>query len=188
MTRKSSRTQLKAEPAFCVPCPPGTTARPRQKTAATARLEEAYAAWDQAIGVIDEARAKQMTAPLLQQPAKKALATLDREWRLIAHRDYPMISLDDNAAERAIRLPVVTRRNVGGSRNEDSAWLAATAWTVTATARMAGLNVLTYLTAHLDACGRSDGKPPPGPDLERFLPWKASPENFHAWAQPARPG
>ena len=53
-----------------------------------------------------------MTAPGLQQPAKKALATLDREWDgLIAHRDYPMISLDNNAAERAIRLPVVTRRN-----------------------------------------------------------------------------
>jgi hypothetical protein len=162
---------------------------PREKAAAAARLDKAYTAWDKAIGVIDEARAKQMTAPGLQQPAKKALATLDREWDgLIAHRDYPMISLDNNAAERAIRLPVVTRRNAGGSRNEDSARLAATAWTVTATAQMAGLNVLTYLTAYFDACGRNGRKPPPGPGLERFLPWKASPENLQAWAQPARPG
>ena len=74
------------------------------------------------------------------------------------------------------------------SRNEDSARLAATAWTVTATAQMAGLNVLTYLTAYFDACGRNGRKPPPGPGLERFLPWKASPEDLHAWAQPARPG
>jgi transposase len=162
---------------------------PREKTAAAARLDKAYTAWDKAIGVIDEARAKQMAAPGLQQPAKKALATLDREWDgLIAHRDHPMISLDNNAAERAIRLPVVTRRNAGGSRNEDSARLAATAWTVTATAQMAGLNVLTYLTAYFDACGRNGRKPPPGPDLERFLPWKASPEDLQAWAQPARPG
>ena len=162
---------------------------PRDKAAAAARLDEAYTAWDKAIGVIDEARAKQMTAPGLQQPAKKALATLDREWDgLIAHRDYPMISLDNNAAERAIRLPVVTRRNAGGSRNEDSARLAATAWTVTATAQMAGLNVLTYLTAYFDACGRNGRKPPPGPGLQRFLPWKASPEDLQAWAQPARPG
>jgi transposase len=162
---------------------------PREKAAAAARLDEAYTAWDKAIGVIDEARAKQMTAPGLQQPAKKALATLDREWDgLIAHRDYPMISLDNNAAERAIRLPVVTRRNAGGSRNEDSARLAAAAWTVTATAQMAGLNVLTYLTAYFDACGRNGRKPPPGPGLERFLPWKASPEDLQAWAQPARPG
>ena len=162
---------------------------PREKPAAAGRLDEAYTAWDKAIAVIDEARAKQMAAPGLQQPAKKALATLDREWDgLIAHRDYPMISLDNNAAERAIRLPVVTRRNTGGSRNEDSARLAATAWTVTATAQMAGLNVLTYLTAYLDACGRNGGRPLPGPGLERFLPWKASPEDLRAWAQPARPG
>ena len=53
---------------------------------------------------------------------------------------------------------------------------------------MAGLNVLTYLTAYFDACGRNGRKPPPGPGPERFLPWKASPEDLQAWAQPARPG
>ena len=58
------------------------------------RLEEARAAWDGAIGVIDEARRKQVAAPGLEEPAKKALATLDRERDgLAAHRDYPMISL-----------------------------------------------------------------------------------------------
>jgi transposase len=65
---------------------------PREAAAAAARLEEAGAAWDEAITVIDEARKKQMTAPGLQEPAKKALATLDRAWDgLAAHRDYPMI-------------------------------------------------------------------------------------------------
>ena len=98
--------------------------------------------------------------PRPAEPAKKALATLDREWDgLAAHRDYPMISLDNNAAERAIRRPVVTRKNAYGSRNDDAARLAARLWTVTATAEMAGLNVLTYLTAYLDACGRNGGKP-----------------------------
>jgi hypothetical protein len=38
--------------------------------------------------------------PGLQEPAKKALATLDREWDgLIAHRDYPMTGLDNNISE-----------------------------------------------------------------------------------------
>ena len=139
---------------------------PREAPAAAARLEEAGAAWDEALAVIDEARKKQMAAPGLQEPAKKALATLDREWDgLAAHRDYPMIGLDNNPAERAIRRPVVTRKNAYGSRNEDAARLAARVWTVTATAEMAGLNVLTYLTAYLDACGRNGGKPlvRPGP-------------------------
>jgi transposase len=162
---------------------------PREAAQAAARLEEAGTAWDAALAVIDEARRKQMTAPGLQEPAKKALATLDREWHgLSAHREYPMISLDNNAAERALRRPVVTRKNAYGSRNGESARLAARIWTVTATAEMAGLNVLTYLTACLDACGRNGGKPLTGPALERFLPWLAAPEDLRAWAKPPAPG
>ncbi len=80
----------------------------------------------------------------------------------------------------------MTRKNAGGSRNDDSARLAAVIWTVTATAQMAGLNVLTWLTAYLGACGRNGGKPLAGPDLERFLPWSASPGDLRAWAQPPR--
>ncbi|MGL4551388.1 MAG: IS66 family transposase [Gemmataceae bacterium] len=158
---------------------------PADATAATARLEAAYTTWDAAITAIDTARTKGMAAPGLQEPAKKALATLNREWDgLTAHRDYPMIGLDNNKAERTIRGPVVTRKNTNGSHNADSARLAATVWTVTATIQMAGLNVLTWLTAYLDACGRNRGKPLSGPDLERFLPWNASPEDLRAWAQP----
>jgi transposase len=161
----------------------------RDKQDAAARLEKAYAAWDGAITVIDETRKKQMQAPGLQEPARKALATLDREWDgLTAHRDYPMVSLDNNLAERAIRGPVVTRKNARGSHNGDTARNAAVIWTVTATARMAGLNELTYLTACLDACGRNGGKPLSGPALERFLPWNASPEDLRTWAQPPPDG
>jgi len=162
-----------------------TAPQPPDATIAAARLDKARTAWDDAITVIDEARRKQMAAPGLQEPAKKALATLDREWDgLIAHRDYPMIGLDNNTAERAIRGPVVTRKNARGSHNHDSAKLAATLWTVTATIQLAGLNVLTWLTAYLDACGRNSGKPLSGTDLERFLPWTATPEDLRAWAQP----
>jgi transposase len=70
-----------------------------------------------------------------------------------------VISLDNNGAERAIRRPVLTRKNAGGSRNDNTARLAARIWSITATAEMAGLNVLTYLTAYLDACGRDGGRP-----------------------------
>ncbi len=159
--------------------------QPRDAAAAAARLEAAYTAWDTALAVIDDARTKQTNAPGLAEPAKKALATLDREWDgLTTHRDYPMIGLDNNTAERAIRGPVVTRKNARGSHNHDSAKLAATFWTVTATIDLAGLNVLTWLTAYLDACGHNHGQPLTGPDLDRFLPWNATPEDLRAWAQP----
>jgi hypothetical protein len=128
----------------------------RHATQTAARLDDAYTAWDAALDTIDTARQAQMKSPGLQQPARKALATLDREWDgLAAHRDYPMISLDNNAAERALRRPVVTRKNAYGSRTDAAARLAATVWTVTATAEQASLNPLTYLTAYLDACGRN---------------------------------
>jgi transposase len=160
---------------------------PRDKAAAAARLDEACTARDTALAVIDEARKKQIAAPGLAEPAKKALATLDREWDgLAAHRDYPMVSLDNNAAERIIRGPVVTRKNAGGSRNDDSARLAAMIWTVTATVQLAGLNPLTWLTAYLDECGRNGGKPLARADLERFLPWNASPADLRTRAQPPR--
>ena len=160
-----------------------------EKKAAAERLENAYEDWDTAIGVIDETRKKQMQAPGLAEPAKKALATLEREWDgLTAHRGYPMISLDNNLAERTIRGPVVTRKNAGGSHNGQTAKNAAVIWTVTATAQMAALNLLTYLTAYLDECGRNGGKPLNGKALERFLPWKASPEDLRTWAQPPPPG
>ncbi len=101
-----------------------------------------------------------------------------------------MVSLDNNAAERALRRPVVTRKNAYGSRNEAAARLAAVIWTVTATAAMAGLNVLTYLTAYLDACGHNSGKPLTSPDLERFLPGMPSPKTCAhgpSRPRPARP-
>jgi transposase len=160
-----------------------------QETAAAERLGKAREAWDDAAGVIDAERKKQEQAPGLQEPAKKALATLGREWDgIIAHRDYPMISIDNNIAERAIRGPVVTRKNAGGSHNGNTARNAARMFTVTATVNMAGLNTLAWLTAYFDECGRHGGKPLAGKALERFLPWTASPEDLRTWAQPPPSG
>ena len=81
----------------------------------------------------------------------------------------------------------MTRKNAGGSRNGDTAKNAAVIWTVTATAAMGGLNILTYLTAYLDECGRNGGKPLTGPALERFLPWNASPQTSRT-SPPPPPG
>ena len=79
-----------------------------EKAAAAARLEEAYASWDKALAEIDAAREKQAAAPGLQEPAKKALATLDREWDgLAAHRDYPMVSLDNYPDDAVMPMSAV---------------------------------------------------------------------------------
>lgn len=76
----------------------------------------------------------------------------------------PFPAHDDLHRWATLRGHVVTRKNARGSHNHDSAKLAATFWTVTATIGLAGLNVLTWLMACLDACGHSGGKPLTSPD------------------------
>jgi transposase len=72
--------------------------------------------FDQALTVMDTVRREQAAIYSLHPAAKKVLATLDREWDgLVRHRDFPDIDLDNNAAERALRNPVVGRKNYYGS-------------------------------------------------------------------------
>ena len=92
--------------------------------------------------------------------------------------------------DRALRGPVVGRKNFYGSGSKASAELAARVWTITATAARAGLNPLAYLGAYLHACAEAGGKPPTGAALDRFLPWAINPDDRAAWAHhpdPAEP-
>jgi hypothetical protein len=139
---------------------------------ATGEHATATEAFEQALTVIDTARKQQATGPALHPAAAKVLATLDREWDGLArHRDFPDLDLDNNVSERALRTPVVGRKNYYGSHAEWSAHLAARVWTITATAERHGLEPLTYLTDYLDTCAHNGGKPPDGDALQRFLPW-----------------
>jgi hypothetical protein len=134
----------------------------------------AAAAFEQALTVIDTVRQQQATGPGLHPAAAKVLATLDREWDGLArHRDFPDLALDNNESERALRTPVVGRKNYYGSHAEWSAHLAARVWTITATTERHGLEPLTYLTDYLTACASNGGKALDGEALDRFLPLAA---------------
>jgi transposase len=149
----------------------------------------AAAQFSAALNTIDAHRSAQARHPdLLHPAAAKVLATLDREWDGLArHREYPELPLDNNTSERALRGPVVGRKNYYGSGSVVSAQLASQAWTITATAERAGLNPLAYLTAYLDQCAQADGTAPTGEALTRFLPWAASTDDLHAWAHDPQP-
>jgi transposase len=127
-----------------------------------------------ALDEIDAHRRIQGARPEQLHPeAAKVLATLDREWDgLAAHRGFPALPLDNNTAERAIRGPVVGRKNYYGSGARWAADLASHAWTILGTAAMAGHSPRVYLSAYLEACARAGGKPPEGQELEALLPWK----------------
>jgi transposase len=136
----------------------------------------AVTAFEAALTVIDTVRRQQATGPSLHPAAAKVLATLDREWDGLArHRDFPDLDLDNNQSERALRTPVVGRKNYYGSHAEWSAHLAARIWTITATAERHRREPLTYLTDYLTSCAQAGGKPLDGKALDQFLPWLPGP-------------
>lgn len=141
---------------------------------ATDEHAAARAGFEKALAAIDEARRFQATGRGLHPAAKKVLATLAREWEGLArHRDFPDLDLDNNKSERALRTPVVGRKNYYGSHAEWSAHPAARVWTITATAERHHLEPLQYLTSYLNAC--MGGKAPEGASLDQFLPWLPGP-------------
>jgi len=148
-------------------------------TSEHARAEAAFGA---ALAEIDAHRRIQGARPdLLHPAAAKVLATLEREWDgLAAHRDFPDLPLDNNVAERAIRTPVIGRKNYNGSGSQWAAELAGHAWTILGTARITGHNPRAYLDTYLRACAAGGGKPPDGQALEALLPWNIT--------LPAQPG
>src|SRR5262249_41570764 len=118
-------------------------------------------------------RARSYTLP---PRAKTGRATSARKWHGLARpQDFPDISLDNNPAERALRTPVVGRKNYYGSNAKWAAELAARVWTITGTAERNGLEPLAYLTEILTACATAGGRSPQGPALERLLPWNRDP-------------
>ncbi len=140
--------------------------------AGSAEQLRAKADFGRALEVIDTARHAAADDERTHPAARKVLATLEHEWEGLArHEQFPELPLDNNAAERALRGPVVGRKNYYGSGSVWAAELAGRVWTVCATVERAGCNPLAYLCAYLDACARAGGRPPSGTALARFFPW-----------------
>ena len=104
-------------------------------------------------------------------PAAKVLESMTAHWAgLIVFVTCPWIDIDNNAAERSMRIPVIGRKNFNGSGSEGSAELAATMYSLFATMKLWGLNLRIWLTAYLQACADNGNAPPV--DINAFLPWK----------------
>ena len=85
----------------------------------------------------------------------KAAAYTIANWeRLTRFVDDARIPLDNNATERAIRGPVVGRKNHYGSKSRRGTEVAATLYTVLETAKLHGVNPATYLAAAITAADR----------------------------------
>jgi transposase len=96
--------------------------------------------------------------------------------------DHPEVPPDNNAAERALRTPVLGRKNFYGSRAVWAVHQAEVLESIFATLRRNGLSPLAWTLAFLTACAENRGQPLG--DITRFLPWRMRDADRRAWALP----
>lgn len=117
-------------------------------------------------------------------PAKRPiLDSLHNHWNgLTVFVTRPAVAMDNNAAERALRNPVVGRKNYYGSGSVWSARLAAMLFSVLQTVMLWNLNPRHWLHTFFQACVDNRGQTPK--DLSAFLPWQMTEEQHRQLAQP----
>ena len=88
----------------------------------------------------------------------KAVRYMLERWEgLSVFLDDPLVPLDNNAAERALRGPVVGRKNHYGSRSERGAHVAALFYSLCETAKLCGVEPRRYLLQAAFAAIRQPG-------------------------------
>lgn len=88
----------------------------------------------------------------------KAVRYLLKHWKgLEVFLTDPRVPLDNNAAERALRGPVVGRKNFYGNRSKRGAKVAAIFYSVIETAKLNGIDPAAYLKRAAVAAIRSPG-------------------------------
>ena len=129
---------------------------------------------------------RELADPTLPVVSRKALESLRTHWEgATLFVDHPEIPMDNNEAERALRNPVVGRKNYYGSGAVWSGQLSAMLFTLFQTYLRNQLDPQQFLLAYFDACARNGGRPPEA--LDEWLPWNLSEAQKHAWAYPKQP-
>lgn len=110
----------------------------------------------------------------LSDRQKKVLTSLKKHWSgLTIFLDEPMVPMDNNAAERALRNPVVGRKNYYGSGSDWSGHLSAKIFSIFQTWLCNALDPIRMLQDFFTRTAQARGQPPPAED---YLPWTMSEE------------
>ena len=102
------------------------------------------------------------TESLPQSGLRKAIEYMGSLWKgLTRFLDDPRIPLDNNASERALRGPVVGRKNHYGSQSRRGTEVAALFYSAIESAKLAGVEPKAYLRAATHAALQGDPIPLP---------------------------
>ena len=117
---------------------------------------------------------------------RKVLTSLKEHWEgLLIFVEHPEVPMDNNAAERALRGPVVGRKNFYGSGACWSGQLAVMAFSVFQTMLLWQVNPKTWLERFFRACAQNGGKPLG--NVSVFLPWNMSAEELELYRRAPPP-
>ena len=149
--------------------------RNREGAAFTAATAELKAAVDELFSGAERERA---ALPPEAREGKALRSLVNHREGLRVFIDRPQVPMDNNAAERALRGPVIGRRLSFGSDSETGAPFTALMYSVIGTFALNGIDVLRWLEAWLTACAENGGRPPD--DLLPWLPWSMDEERRRA--------
>lgn len=125
-------------------------------------------------------------APIKGEPKTKRfkLATsLDNHWEgLTRFVENPLIPMDNNPAEQALRMPGAGRRSFYGSGSIWSAEFAVLMMGWIKTLQMWKLNPHAWFSTYLQACAENGATPPE--DISSFLPWTMDEERIEYFRKP----
>jgi hypothetical protein len=138
--------------ASCPTGPPGDEERRRVRQERSRPILEDFRTW-----MLATAAAVPPTSAL-----RTALDYTSGHWSgLVRFVEDPRIPLDNNASERALRGPVVGRKNHCGSKSRRGTEVAALFYTLLESAALAGVEPATYLRAATAAALRGETIPLP---------------------------
>lgn len=83
----------------------------------------------------------------------------------------PAVPMDNNRAERLLRVVALGRKNFYGTFAAWSGYFTAICLSILQTAKMHDLEPMAYLKYYLDVCAKAGGVPA---ELEPHLPWNIS--------------
>ncbi len=124
----------------------------------------------EAIDAMHQQATEELAQPKLREPCRKALASLLDHWPgLTLFVDDPKIPMDNNASERIVRGPAMSRKNYYGSGSLWSVCLTAAMFSIVASLKQWGFNPRRWLSWYLESCAAAGSRVPE--DVARFLPW-----------------
>ena len=136
----------------------------------------------EAVEAMRQQMEKGLAEEKLHPAARKVLQSMREHWEgLTIFVNEPAVPMDNNRAERTLRIAALGRKNYYGSGSEWSGKLATWMFSILATLKKWRINPRKWLSAYLQACAEAKGQVPE--DVDRWLPWNLTKEQRKEMAQ-----